>query len=71
MPHLWSRLYSKGCSIIFAHKQFQWKNNAANNAGVWCVVVGVSNQPSMNKFIFDDKERQTVRRFRRIWWPAR
>ncbi len=61
VPHLWSLLYASGFSIIFAHKQFQWSNSAANNAGVWCVVIGVSNYPTASKFIYDDTGRQNVR----------
>jgi hypothetical protein len=38
---LWSRLYRDGCHIVFAHQGFKWRNNAANNAGVQCVIIGV------------------------------
>lgn len=61
VPHLWERLYPAGFTIVFAHKQFQWNNNAANNAGVWCVVIGVSNQAYLKNYIYDGAERQEVR----------
>ncbi len=38
---LWPNLLKAGISIIFAHTSFKWKNNAAQNAGVTCVVVGI------------------------------
>jgi hypothetical protein len=41
VAHLWSRLYAGGGHIIFAHQGFKWRNNAANNAVVQCVIVGV------------------------------
>ena len=41
---LWHYLFSKfNVSIFFAHKTFKWKNNAKNNAGVHCVIIGLSS----------------------------
>lgn len=45
VAHLWSRLYANGNHIFFAHQGFKWRNNAANNAGVHCVIIGVCNDP--------------------------
>ena len=52
VEHLWSRLYANGDSIRFAHQQFQWSNSAANNAGVWCIIIGCSKRPSKTKRIY-------------------
>ncbi|MDZ4080142.1 MULTISPECIES: class I SAM-dependent DNA methyltransferase [Hydrocarboniphaga] len=41
VAHLWSRLYGYGLHIQFAHQGFKWRNNAANNAVVQCVIIGV------------------------------
>lgn len=41
VPTLWPILDSLGWEISFAHKSFKWKNNAANNAGVTCVILGL------------------------------
>jgi len=41
VAHLWSRLYGDGLHIQFAHQGFKWRNNAANNAVVQCVIIGV------------------------------
>lgn len=59
VQHLWKRLYEDRISIFFAHKQFRWENNAAKNAGVWCVVIGASNQ-SKKKHLYDEGVRQNV-----------
>ncbi|WP_134727166.1 class I SAM-dependent DNA methyltransferase [Paracoccus luteus] len=41
---LWPILFSEGVRIGFAHSSFVWANNAANNAGVTCVIVGITNK---------------------------
>ncbi|HBO0093985.1 TPA: class I SAM-dependent DNA methyltransferase [Pseudomonas aeruginosa] len=38
---LWPYIFSLGLEITFAHTSFLWNNNAANNAGVTCVVLGI------------------------------
>ncbi|MGN5477684.1 DNA methyltransferase [Cupriavidus basilensis] len=38
---LWPKVYECGVEIGFAHTSFKWKNNAANNAGVTCAIVGL------------------------------
>lgn len=58
VAHLWSRLYAQGLHIDFAHQGFKWKNNAANNAVVQCVIVGVSKSTSQNRRLFNE---ETVR----------
>lgn len=60
VPHLWGMLYEYGVSIDFAYKQFQWKNNAADNAGVWCVIIGVSGSNNNKKYLYDGESRQGV-----------
>jgi hypothetical protein len=41
---LWPWIFSRGVHINFAHTSFRWSNNASNNAGVSCVVVGLGLQ---------------------------
>ena len=41
---LWPSIYSYSLRIIFAHTSFKWSNNAANNAGVTCVVIGLGRR---------------------------
>lgn len=57
---LWSILFSKGQKIVFAHTSFVWKNNASNNAGVTCIVVGFSSEvKGESKLYSGDKIRLT------------
>jgi hypothetical protein len=52
--YLWSRIYALGLHIVFAHQGFKWKNNAANNAVVHCVIVGVSRDGNLKRRIYSD-----------------
>jgi hypothetical protein len=61
VQHLWARLYQMGSSIAFAHKQFKWQNSASDNAGVWCVVIGISKSTTNNKYIYDENVKHSVR----------
>ncbi|RYB05780.1 class I SAM-dependent DNA methyltransferase [Lichenibacterium ramalinae] len=54
VEHLWSRLYAQNMSIFFCHTQFKWSNNAADNAGVWCVIIGVTKDPKRQRLIYTD-----------------
>ncbi|WP_391486650.1 DNA methyltransferase [Alteromonas macleodii] len=49
VPTLWPILNSLGWEISFAHKSFKWKNNAANNAGVTCVILGLRKVGAKHK----------------------
>jgi hypothetical protein len=60
VEHLWSRLYEKRESIFFGYTQFKWKNNAAKNAGVWCVVIGISKRSHKYRFLLDASEKREV-----------
>lgn len=57
---LWSRLYQNGESIDFCHTQFKWQNNAQQNAGVWCVIIGVSRDRSKKRRIYDGETLREV-----------
>src|SRR5690606_12829873 len=41
---LWPIVRRLGSKVAFAHTSFAWSNNAANNAGVSCIVVGLANK---------------------------
>jgi hypothetical protein len=58
--YLWSRIYALGLHIVFAHEGFKWKNNAANNAVVHCVIVGVSRDNSIKRRIYSDNTVRLV-----------
>jgi hypothetical protein len=59
IPIYWPHLFAKGLEINFAHRSFRWSNNAADNAGVTCVILGIG-RPRTRKFIFDGIQRQEV-----------
>ncbi|WP_296722000.1 DNA methyltransferase [Erythrobacter sp.] len=50
---LWPIVFKTGHRISFAHHSFLWSNNAANNAGVTCIVIGISNKPSQCAALYD------------------
>lgn len=50
---LWPLLLSKGLKIHFAHRTFQWSNEARGQAAVHCVIVGFGLLDSPRKLIFD------------------
>ncbi|WP_428481338.1 class I SAM-dependent DNA methyltransferase [Pyruvatibacter mobilis] len=41
---LWPFVFDQGLSITFAHTSFLWSNNASNNAGVTCAVIGLGTR---------------------------
>ncbi|WP_341023589.1 class I SAM-dependent DNA methyltransferase [Brevundimonas diminuta] len=51
---LWPEILTGGLEIGFAHGSFKWRNNAAGNAAVICVIVGVRNRVSTLKRLFLD-----------------
>jgi hypothetical protein len=57
IPIYWPQLFAKGLEINFAQRSFPWSNNASDNAGVTCVILGIG-QPRTPKFIFDGSQRQ-------------
>lgn len=59
IPIYWPHLFSKGLQINFAHRSFRWSNNASDNAGVTCVILGIGH-PQLPKVIFDDLQRYEV-----------
>ena len=60
IPIYWPHLFSKGLAINFAHRSFRWSNNAAYNAGVTCVILGIGRERTQ-KVIFDEDQRQEAR----------
>lgn len=51
---LWPLVFRLGIEIGFACQSFKWRNNAAANAGVTCVVVGIRPHSNAKKMIFAD-----------------
>jgi hypothetical protein len=57
---LWPLVFSAGLEIGFAYQSFKWRNNAAHNAGVSCVVVGIRNAQKSKKLIYSGEQGRVV-----------
>ncbi|MCL7997030.1 N-6 DNA methylase [Brucella sp. 21LCYQ03] len=51
---LWLPIFENGARIFFAYRPFKWANNAAKNAAVECVIIGLSSEKSDVARLFDD-----------------
>ena len=60
VPLIWPKIIAAGQAIFFGHKDFLWGNNAAKNAQVTCIIVGVAGAEAKPKYIFDEEERKEV-----------
>ena len=59
---LWKRVLKNGLVINFAYKSFKWSNNAKYNAGVTCVIVGVTSEKNtQRRLLFEDTKCKEVR----------
>ncbi|MDP2852805.1 MAG: hypothetical protein Q8O28_01015 [Smithellaceae bacterium] len=50
---LWPGLVSRGLHINFAHRTFQWNNEAKGKAAVHCVIIGFALHDTQTKWLFD------------------
>lgn len=50
---LWGWLLARGIRIHFAHRTFQWRNEARGVAAVHCVIIGFGTQDTPQKILFD------------------
>jgi hypothetical protein len=50
---LWSKLLSQGVHIRFAHRTFQWSNEARGMAAVHCVIIGFGASNVEKKTIYE------------------
>jgi type I restriction-modification system DNA methylase subunit len=60
---LWPRVIAKDVEIIFAYSSFKWKNSAKDNAGVSCVVIGLSSISNSvkEKYLYSAGTKRAVR----------
>ena len=61
VSYLWKRLLLL-TDIVFAYQSFKWSNNAKKNAGVTCVIIGLSNKSDKLKRLFSSESVLLVRR---------
>ena len=57
---LWPHVLNNNNEIFFAYKSFKWTNNAKNNAGVTCVIIGVANKSNQTKILYDNSMKTKV-----------
>ncbi|MBF0389329.1 MAG: class I SAM-dependent DNA methyltransferase [Desulfamplus sp.] len=50
---LWSWMLDQGIKIFFAHRTFQWNNEARGKAAVHCVIIGFSTEDISPKWLFE------------------
>ena len=53
VPRFWKHMHDSGCRIAFAHTSFAWGNNAARNAAVVCVIVGLDRNTGNSARLFE------------------
>ncbi len=58
---LWPLVFCCGMQIFFAHRPFHWRNLAKANAGVTCIIVGISKEISAEKRLFELDAEMRVR----------
>ena len=61
VPLIWPIILENGGEIFFANKNFSWSNNAKNQAGVICTIVGVTKRTNRDKFIFTNDLNKKVK----------
>ena len=57
---LWPNIFLMGLEIFFAYPSFKWSNNAKRNAGVTCVIIGLSNKIGKKKILFSKQNKEFV-----------
>src|SRR5690606_34872834 len=50
---LWGSILASGTHIQFAHRTFQWNNEARGMAAVHCVIIGFGREDTKSKRLFD------------------
>jgi len=50
---LWSWMLDRGMKIFFAHRTFQWNNEARGKAAVHCVIIGFAETDISPKWLFE------------------
>lgn len=58
---LWPIVFKRGLSIAFAHRPFTWNNLAKSNAGVTCVIVGLSSTADLKPLLFEAESVKAAR----------
>ena len=60
---LWGHILSLNIEIFFAYSSFKWSNNAKNNAGVTCTIIGLHSSQQHEgtpKYLYSQSEKKLV-----------
>jgi type II restriction/modification system DNA methylase subunit YeeA len=61
VPMIWPEVFKYGLEISFAYPEFVWSNNAKNNAGVICSIIGVRKISTNKKYLYYSSTRSEVK----------
>lgn len=61
VPLIWPMIFNRNQEIFFAEKSFNWKNNAKNNAGVICSIIGVRVKSTSTKTLTINNVTKSVK----------
>ncbi len=61
VPVLWPIIFDTKHEINFAHTSFKWANLASHNAGVTVAIIGITQTPKAQRYIFSiDQSGETI-----------
>jgi len=61
VPNFWPFALKSGTTIDFCYETFKWSNNASNNAGVYCTIIGLSqNTSKRQRYIYFEGGKREV-----------
>lgn len=61
VSYIWNRTLIKDLQILFAYQSFKWTNNAKNNAGVTCVIIGIGKEEKNLKKLYTNANLKLVK----------
>ncbi len=63
VPLAWPAILNTAYEIFFAHRSFKWSNNAKNEAGVTCIIIGIQAiNKTTSKVIYIDNQSELVQK---------
>ncbi|WP_148253610.1 class I SAM-dependent DNA methyltransferase [Aidingimonas lacisalsi] len=60
VPKFWPFMLAQGVEIQFCYEPFKWSNNASNNAGVYCTILGLNARSIGRRYIFSGNSKRAV-----------
>ena len=58
---LWNKILKGSVCIRFAYTSFKWSNNARHNAGVTCVIIGLTSNLNCAKYLYQSEKKVGAR----------